>query len=292
MHQPIHSLTSFLQENVARRTALQSEISTTLRPFYCVLCDKQFKTVTQYDEHTNSYAHHHKARSKDMQANARLVPKEELDKRKEKERKREERELRKIAAANGIRMPKPVVGSTGVAPLVSPTPAMIAEPTQDPPRNPGGWASVSTPSSSGFKRSAGWATISGSATPPPPPSNDPPPPPSPPPPSRAPPSPPHPSTSSSSGGWQNASSPLPPPSPPPAAPKHAPVFRTGGWTSLSSDSQVAPPQPMPSWHSQPSPPRDITLQTSSLSSAPSSIPAAQPVRSGWQQFKHSGPKRR
>ncbi len=288
LHKPIHTLTYSLQENVARRTALQSEISTTLRPFYCALCDKQFKTVTQYDEHTNSYAHHHKARLKDMQANARIVPKEEMDKRKEKERKREERELRKIAAANGIRMPKPAVGSTGVAPPASPTP-VIVEPTasKDPPKNPGGWASVSTPPSSGFKRS-GWANITGSPTPPPPPSNDPPPPPSPPPPSRALPEPPQPS---SSGGWQNASSPLPPPSPPPAAPKHAPVFLTGGWTSLSNDSQVAPPQPMPSsWHSRPSAPRDITPQTSSLSSAP--IPAAQPVRSGWQQFKHSGPKRR
>ena len=228
-----------------------------------------------------------------MQANARIVPKEEMDKRKEKERKREEKELRKIAAANGIRMPKPAVGSTGVAPLASPT-LVVAEPIapKDPPKNPGGWASVSTPSSSGFKRS-GWATITGSATPPPPPSNDPPPPPSPPPPSSRVPPEPEPPMSLSSGGWQNTSSPLLPPSPSPAAPKHAPVFRTGGWTSLSNDSQVAPPQPMPSsWHSQPSPPRNITPQPSSLSSAPSSIPAAQPVRSGWQQFKHSGPKRR
>jgi hypothetical protein len=40
-----------------------------------------------------------------MQANNRKKP-QELDKRKEKERKREEKELRKMAAANGIKMPK------------------------------------------------------------------------------------------------------------------------------------------------------------------------------------------
>ncbi|KAJ7597273.1 hypothetical protein C8J56DRAFT_919646 [Mycena floridula] len=90
-----------------RRSALEHEISDTLRSFYCNLCDKQFQNVAQYDEHTNSYAHHHKARFRDMQANIRIQPQEEIEKRKEKERRREEKELRKIAAANGVKMPKP-----------------------------------------------------------------------------------------------------------------------------------------------------------------------------------------
>ncbi|KAF8213317.1 hypothetical protein K438DRAFT_1086853 [Mycena galopus ATCC 62051] len=94
------------EDLVARRTALESEISTTIKAFYCELCEKQFKTVVAYTEHTNSYAHHHKARFKDMQANIR-IPQDDVDKRKEKERKREEKELRKIAAANGIKMAKP-----------------------------------------------------------------------------------------------------------------------------------------------------------------------------------------
>ena len=72
------------------------EIAETLKAFYCALCDKQFKNVAQYDEHTNSYAHHHKARFRDMQAAQRASSntREEVDKRKEKERKREEKELR------------------------------------------------------------------------------------------------------------------------------------------------------------------------------------------------------
>lgn len=140
---------------VARKAALENEISSTLKAFYCALCDKQFKNVAQYDEHTNSYAHHHKARFKDMQANVRLKPKEEIDKRKEKERKREEKELRKIAAANGIKMAKPnppILGDTMVlatrAQVESSTAplgrtnwtASLGEPGQALPKS--GWATV------------------------------------------------------------------------------------------------------------------------------------------------------
>lgn len=42
-----------------------------------------------------------------MQANVRVQPQDEIDRRKEKERRREEKDLRKIAAANGIKMPRP-----------------------------------------------------------------------------------------------------------------------------------------------------------------------------------------
>ena len=69
---------------MAKKAAVQTEISTTLRAFYCELCDKQFQNVAQYDEHTNSYAHHHKARFRDMQLASRAASgsKEEIDKRK------------------------------------------------------------------------------------------------------------------------------------------------------------------------------------------------------------------
>ena len=173
---------------MARKAALENEISSTLKAFYCALCDKQFKNVAQYDEHTNSYAHHHKARFKDMQANVRLKPKEEIDKRKEKERKREEKELRKIAAANGIKMAKPnppIVGDTMVlaagaqvessssAPLGRTNwTAGLGEPGQTLPRS--GWAAVgsmgmdrptpqdasaSRPSAPPAFRTAGWTSL-------------------------------------------------------------------------------------------------------------------------------------
>ncbi|KAF9042102.1 hypothetical protein BJ165DRAFT_1328066, partial [Panaeolus papilionaceus] len=165
------------EDNVARKTALESEISSTLRAFYCTLCDKQFKTVAQYDEHTNSYAHHHKARFKDMQANVRIKAKDEIDKQKEKERKREEKQLRKIAAAAGVKVPKPSGLSAATSVVLAPTSdvsnAAGSDTTMDDGRaaepKRGGWASVSaspgmaptgastSAGGAGFKRS-GWAT--------------------------------------------------------------------------------------------------------------------------------------
>ena len=159
---------------MARMNALNTEISSTLRAFYCSLCDKQFKTVAQYDEHTNSYAHHHKARFRDMQANVRVKAKEDMDKQKEKERKREQKELRKIAAANGIKMaktpstmatvPVPESGSLATGPGMS-MDIDGGSPVAEPPKTGGGWASLSAfqGSQGGFKKS-GWATIGPSSS--------------------------------------------------------------------------------------------------------------------------------
>ncbi|KAH9487145.1 G patch domain-containing protein 8 [Psilocybe cubensis] len=247
------------EDSVARKTALESEISSTLRPFYCTLCDKQFKNVAQYDEHTNSYAHHHKARFKDMQASARLKPKEEVDKRKEKERKREEKELRKIAAANGIKMPKPAATPAAMALVAQPSPSAGPNATAnnmdidgipistDSKRS--NWASFSGDShqgssqgsaggsNGGFSKS-GWATVGG------------------------------PSSNSSTA----ASSRFGPPTEShlfglsvsqPAGEQtstrsgHNPTFRNAGWTSLDTgNSQSQPPRPPPppaptsNWHPQ------------------------------------------
>lgn len=129
------------EDEVARASALQIEISSTLRAFYCELCDKQFKNVAQYDEHTNSYAHHHKARAKDMQANVRVKNQADIDKAKEKERKREEKELRKMAAAAGIKMPKPGATPAQTGPALVPVEPLAK-------------------ASGGFKKS-GWASVQG-----------------------------------------------------------------------------------------------------------------------------------
>src|ERR1700733_14441491 len=48
------------QDKVAKKEAIKSEITTSLRSFYCELCDKQYQNVTQYNEHIRSYAHTHK----------------------------------------------------------------------------------------------------------------------------------------------------------------------------------------------------------------------------------------
>jgi Zinc-finger double-stranded RNA-binding len=254
---------------VARKSALESELSTTLRAFYCALCDKQFKTVAQYDEHTNSYAHHHKARFKDMQANVRLKPKEDMDKRKEKERKREEKELRKIAAANGIRMAKPTPALNLDAATRTDVPMDVSSTTvgleSQPAAKKSGWASL-TPASS-----PALPTI---------PSED-----------RVSP----PSTNNTS---------------------NAPAFRTAGWTSLDTGSSHAfPPPPTPPIPPPPpptsTPPPEENWSTGDTkpvkggwaavsgsfpplapSGATPPISNPQPVRSSWQQFQKSAPRKR
>ena len=48
------------QALVAQKEAIKSEVNTTLKAFYCELCDKQYINVAQFDEHVRGYAHTHK----------------------------------------------------------------------------------------------------------------------------------------------------------------------------------------------------------------------------------------
>ncbi|KAG5648165.1 hypothetical protein DXG03_006119 [Asterophora parasitica] len=292
------------EELVARKSALETEISSTLKAFYCSLCDKQFKNVAQYDEHTNSYAHHHKARFKDMQANVRLKDKDEIDKRKEKERKREEKALRKIAAANGIKMAKP-------AATVADTASAMDVDSPAPTANKGGWATVSgtggrAPATGGWAsvgsnsapreastsshsvpaaplcatppptkhtsapafRAAGWTSLdtgSSQVVSPASPGNAPPPPP----PVNAPPPPP-----------VNE----PPPPPPDNAPPPPPA--PGRWSSIPSSSSNLPP-PQPSASVSPLPPGSGWSQNSWSSNPPP--PPPQPVQGDWARYSSNPP---
>ncbi|KIM48427.1 hypothetical protein M413DRAFT_62609 [Hebeloma cylindrosporum] len=255
------------EESVARKTALDSEISSTLRAFYCELCDKQFKNVAQYDEHTNSYAHHHKARFKDMQASIRLKPKDEVDKRKEKERKREEKELRKIAAANGIKMPKPAAASSSSVALAPPadidhaSTSMEIDTRAAEPKK-GGWASITSeqsnthPSGShdGTRKSGGWATIGSSSNIPPPKRFG---------------QPPHPPSGPSY------------PQPVDKIPSHIPTFRNAGWTSLDTGSSQPLPSPPPPPSAAPPPPPSYGHVQSNVPPVPSSAGPSHTPQRGW-----------
>ena len=219
-----------LKGNVARRVALQTEISEVLRPFYCTVCEKQFQNVAQYDEHTNSYAHHHKIRFREMQ-NAQRVKQntpEEQDRRKEKERRREEKELRKIAAAAGVSMAK----STTSAQLLASIPT--AGESKPAAFKKGGWANISTgtadPSSSPSEAlpttHAGWGVVGSSAN------------------------------TSPSLAPDTTSSDRFPTAPETSQPRGqrqaqdveqrslyqpAPAFRAGGWSSIDSTTRIPPP---------------------------------------------------
>ncbi|KAJ7900096.1 hypothetical protein B0H14DRAFT_3104310 [Mycena olivaceomarginata] len=289
----------------ARRTALESEITTSIKAVYCDLCSKQFKNIGPTQNiRTVSYAHHHKARFKDMQANIR-IPQEDVDKRKEKERKREEKELRKIAAANGIKMAKPPAAVISTLAPAEPMGSNTMDIDGDPL-----YSSGASASGSGYKRS-GWATVgssSVSAEPPPPPpepaggwappppghstnggwaplepgssqSSPPPPPPSdaalPPPPENAPPPPPADDVPPAPSRWTATAPPSTAPPPQPAAP------RGGGWSTVASSAPetsrwTAASSPLPPASAVPPPPSPPVESPTSKASA---------ARSGWQQFQ-------
>lgn len=234
------------EESVAKRDAVKTEISNVLRAFYCELCEKQFQTVGQYDEHTNSYAHHHKARFRDMQAAQKAVfgSQEDIDKRKEKERKREEKELRKIAKAAGIKMAKPAMSAT--VPLPAAQPPNVTTEAKPAGVKKSGWATVgSSPAPSGEASSSadtrsGWAPVNPASDPPRTgpkassgwapvnPATDPP--------------------RSSATGWSTVSAAPADGAQASAAPAQsssAPAFRTGGWTSLDSSASAHVPTPPP-----------------------------------------------
>lgn len=238
-----------LQDTVARRTALATEISTTLKPFFCALCDKQFQNVAQYDEHTNSYAHHHKARMRDMQTNSRaIIAKEDLDKRKEKERKREEKELRKLAKAQGVKIAKSALPPQQV-PSVPPM-----EDVGQPQKEAAAPIIADSPSNRSGSMQPSWSTAaSSSLTPPLPPQ----PPADPPPPSE----------------------PFQPPPPPPRPPSPESVPPSAEPSKTTSDSTASSPPPPP-----PPPPRTPPPRPPSKQAGASDV---EPVRSSWQTFQKS-----
>ena len=46
-------------------------LTSMLRSFYCELCDRQYTKYSEYDNHINSYSHHHNQVSND---NCRGLP--------------------------------------------------------------------------------------------------------------------------------------------------------------------------------------------------------------------------
>ncbi|KAI8391216.1 uncharacterized protein BYT42DRAFT_556057 [Radiomyces spectabilis] len=175
-----------------KKEAIQRELEEVKRAFYCELCDKQYKKISEYEQHLQSYDHHHRKRFKDMreQTKKSAVALNEQKKKREREKKREERELRRIQETAQKRMndlekegkkpvtsiPKPSPSSSSASGTgggggwtnVNPLPASAASsgwttvtaatavtPTSSAP-SAGGWASVPAAS--------GWTAVTSSTT--------------------------------------------------------------------------------------------------------------------------------
>ncbi|KAF9185989.1 G patch domain-containing protein 8 [Haplosporangium sp. Z 767] len=85
--------------HVEKKRALETHLEIVKSSFYCALCDKQYERISEYEVHLSSYDHNHKKRFKDMKETSRAGSTNITSKIKEKERKREERELAKLQEA-------------------------------------------------------------------------------------------------------------------------------------------------------------------------------------------------
>jgi hypothetical protein len=84
-------------ENAEKESALNSDLKTMNKEFYCELCDKQYKNVQEMANHLDSNDHYHKKNFKEMkQSTADLFnPSESRDAIRKREEVQMEREIKK-----------------------------------------------------------------------------------------------------------------------------------------------------------------------------------------------------
>ncbi|CAD6913242.1 unnamed protein product [Tilletia controversa] len=157
------------EHDVRKRDEVRAEVLASLSVFRCDICDgKQYANAHQFSEHTNSYAHHHRKRLRELAANQRALLSGSTsgaggsgsgagtsERRREKERKREEREMRAFAQAAGVNL--------------GPDPNSSSSSTAASPSSSGGWKKVT--SSAGFQKVGAKSNppIPATTLPPPPP---------------------------------------------------------------------------------------------------------------------------
>eukprot|EP00211_Chloroparvula_japonica_P005345 CAMPEP_0119156610 /NCGR_PEP_ID=MMETSP1310-20130426/52344_1 /TAXON_ID=464262 /ORGANISM="Genus nov. species nov., Strain RCC2339" /LENGTH=356 /DNA_ID=CAMNT_0007149225 /DNA_START=32 /DNA_END=1102 /DNA_ORIENTATION=+ len=88
-----------LQEKAVQENAIKKVVSEMVRPFYCELCDKQYKNPMEMDKHLNSYDHNHKARFLETKKSMRKAKDKSLRKARDKQEEREMRRLEQQRAA-------------------------------------------------------------------------------------------------------------------------------------------------------------------------------------------------
>ncbi|KAK4057368.1 hypothetical protein OIO90_001437 [Microbotryomycetes sp. JL221] len=147
-------------ERAAQVAQVKADVAATLDKFRCDICDKAYANVSQYNEHLNSYDHHHRARfvATKQAEKERLLATGAADKRREKERKREEKEL---ARAMGVSAVKPVLLTSTSKPSMNKQEAPMSA-AAAPKR--GGWAKIGdTATTTATAPSRGFVPV-GSAT--------------------------------------------------------------------------------------------------------------------------------
>ncbi|KAI9494271.1 hypothetical protein BDB00DRAFT_819482 [Zychaea mexicana] len=155
-----------LRETKAKeQEMIKEELREVKRAFYCEICDKQYNKVAEYEQHLQSYDHHHKKRFKDMKEQSRKsgFAQSAKDKQREREKKREERELRRMQEAMLKKAGNAQQQQQGV-PTPVPGPAAPGLPTSNTSsssnssKGGGGWTSAPAPSAAAIQSKSSTAT--------------------------------------------------------------------------------------------------------------------------------------
>ncbi|KAJ3326709.1 Isochorismatase domain-containing protein 1 [Blyttiomyces sp. JEL0837] len=143
------------EAKVQKTEQIKEEIKAVTAAFYCELCDKQYSKISEYETHLSSYDHNHKKRFKDMQEMSKRgsLPGTSGKKNiRDKEREREEREMKKLQEAALARELRNKGSTGGIGTMVSTSTLATAT------------ASQSLVSSSGGGGGGGFKPIGGSAS--------------------------------------------------------------------------------------------------------------------------------
>ncbi|KAL0073552.1 hypothetical protein J3Q64DRAFT_1816181 [Phycomyces blakesleeanus] len=157
------------ENKVVQKEAIVRELKEVKRAFYCELCDKQYSKISEYEQHLQSYDHHHKKRFKDMKESAKNTDAalSEKERKRERERKREERELKRMHEAmlkrSGEAAPPPP------PPTLTPAPPSAKPVHTNTSAGRGGWATVQPQPTVPIQRSVPAAPPKAMTPPPPPP---------------------------------------------------------------------------------------------------------------------------
>lgn len=87
------------QAQAEKSQKIEAEIAQVTQKFRCDICDKQYKTSMQYQEHLDSYDHHHTKRFKEMKAMMKGTNTESKESRQAKREAKEMKKAMKQAAA-------------------------------------------------------------------------------------------------------------------------------------------------------------------------------------------------
>ncbi|PKK60978.1 G-patch-domain-containing protein [Rhizophagus irregularis] len=158
------------QNKVQKQESIKKELENINAAFYCALCDKQYTKISEYETHLSSYDHNHRKRFKEMKESNR--PTAKLDKKREKERKREEKELARMQQAALQRagskqsIDKDIINNNSVSNIATISSSINSRSSEG---GGGGWTTVdisssSNSSSSTSSQQSGWKFVRATTT--------------------------------------------------------------------------------------------------------------------------------